>query len=268
MPELRRSPVPLYFQLSTHLEERILSDEFLPGDQLPNEKQIASEYAVSLVTVRGAMRVLLDKKLVVRFSGKGTFVADRMPVKRLWSIGSLEDLVATGSRSELKLLSLQLIFPPVEIADKFGLKKSQKIYAMQTIRMTDTEPFMLTDTYHPPEIGSRMKKRDFEKDSSKFKLVISIVEEVCGIKVASARQVIGIENANQETAERLDVEPGEPLLAVDREYFTEDGKLIQIARARCRADCYRYVINVSRVDENTSSENVERLKPRLVSTKN
>ena len=261
MPELMRSPIPLYFQISSQFEDQIESGVLAPGTKLPNEKQIARDYGVSIVTVRSAMRVMLDKKLVIRYPGKGTFIAEREAVRRVWAIGSLDDLVVTGHHSTMALLWRRKVFPPREMADKLGLSSRQRIYALRTVRATDSEPFMLTDTYHPPDIGNVLKKGDFSDLPARTKLVISIVEEKCGIKVQNVRQTMSIERASQDTARLLDVEPSEALLVVDRDYVTEDGRLVQTARARYRTDHYRYVINISHVAESETASNVYRMPP-------
>src|SRR5690606_30090334 len=96
MTDMKRLPIPLYFQIANDLEQQIKSGALRPDDQLPNEKALAASYGVSLITVRGAMRVLIDKGAVARYPGKGTFVARRDAPSHVWSIGSLDDLVSTG----------------------------------------------------------------------------------------------------------------------------------------------------------------------------
>jgi len=245
----RRSPVPLYFQLSSYLEDQIKSGALAPGTQLPSEKQLARDNEVSLITVRAAMRVLLDKRLVVRFPGKGTFVSENRRETRTWAIGSLDDLVATGLQSTMKLLWRRKVTPPERIAEKLGVAPQQKVYALRTLREAQGEPFMLTDTYHPPAIANRLKETDFTDERACYKLVISIVEEKCGVRVGRARQTMRMERATHDVNRLLGVEPAEPLLVVEREYIDESGELIEVAVARYRTDQYSYVIDLSSVEE-------------------
>ena len=80
---------PLYLQLANILEQRINSGEFPLQSQLPTEVLLAKDFEVSLITVRGAMKVLINKGLVERFPGKGTFVVSPTEKLTLWGLGSL-----------------------------------------------------------------------------------------------------------------------------------------------------------------------------------
>lgn len=72
----RFSPLPLYHQLRMALLDRIASDEFRPGDALPSERQLASDYQVSRITVIQALKALEDEGVLERHQGRGTFIAE------------------------------------------------------------------------------------------------------------------------------------------------------------------------------------------------
>jgi GntR family transcriptional regulator len=246
---LKRSPIPLYFQLSCLLEDQIKSGTFESGTPLPSEKRLAKDHDVSLITVRAAMKILLDKKLVVRYPGKGTFVCDPKNNVRTWAIGSLNDLVMTGYKSTMKLLWHRRVIPPQPVAERLQVPQRQKIYTLRTVRETEDGPFMLTDTYHPYAIATRLKRSDFTGKTAQSQLVISIVEEKCGLSVSHVRQMVRVERATQDVNRALNVAPGEPLLIIEREYFGPDFELIQIAIAHYRTDRYRYFIELSTFGE-------------------
>ena len=50
--------------------------EWLPGERLPNERQLAEKYCFSRNTVREAIKVLSANNIVITKAGSGTFVAD------------------------------------------------------------------------------------------------------------------------------------------------------------------------------------------------
>lgn len=70
----RSRRLPLYIQLAESLERRIISGKLMPGDALPPENTLARELGVSPVTVKNGLRILVDKGLIKRISGRGTFV--------------------------------------------------------------------------------------------------------------------------------------------------------------------------------------------------
>ncbi len=59
--------------------EKIKNKELLPGDKLPNEKDMADEYGVSRISLREALRYLSAKGLVVTRHGEGSFINEYDP---------------------------------------------------------------------------------------------------------------------------------------------------------------------------------------------
>jgi GntR family transcriptional regulator len=68
---------PLYALVREELSARILSGKYAPGDPLPNEWVLSTELGVSIGTLRKAVQSLVDCRLLLRVSGRGTVVADR-----------------------------------------------------------------------------------------------------------------------------------------------------------------------------------------------
>ncbi|RLP84410.1 GntR family transcriptional regulator [Micromonospora sp. BL4] len=71
------SPVPFYVQLADLLAKQIESGKLKPRQPLPSETQLQQEYGVARGTVRSAVRLLRERGMVVTFTGRGTYVAER-----------------------------------------------------------------------------------------------------------------------------------------------------------------------------------------------
>lgn len=74
--EVATTSRPAYERLADTLRDQILAGELMPGDRLPVEPELCSQYGVSRGTAREALRVLSSQKLVrtVRGVAGGTFV--------------------------------------------------------------------------------------------------------------------------------------------------------------------------------------------------
>ena len=72
--------IPLHLLISEQLRDRILTGLYQPGDQLPSEHQLMSEFKVSRITARRAIANLTQQGLVTVRWGKGGFVSVQQKV--------------------------------------------------------------------------------------------------------------------------------------------------------------------------------------------
>ena len=78
--------VPRYHQIARSLRERIAAGTLAPGERLDNQRSLAREYEVTLMTLRQALELLEREGLITRRHGLGTFVASP-PIARTWPPG-------------------------------------------------------------------------------------------------------------------------------------------------------------------------------------
>ena len=246
MPSLGRPPVPLYFSIANELERQIASGDFAVGAFLPSEKELAARFGVSLITIRAAMAALIDKGLVRRERGKGTLVSARSE-SAVWELGWLSDLITSVVTSRLDIVTMGNTKPPPWVAARMGPQR--QVHFMRTVRRAvqrSNQPFLTTDLYHPAEIGAVLRKSDFLAEDAQRQLAIMTVERKCGLRVASVRQTMTAEAADNDAKKLLGVDLRSPLLVVIRDYFDTEGRLVQTGRSRYRTDNYDYVLNLAR----------------------
>ncbi|MGH3737258.1 MAG: GntR family transcriptional regulator [Micromonosporaceae bacterium] len=80
-----RSYKPAYREVADALRSKIAAGEYEPGDQLPSEAKLQTEYDVSRITARSAIDLLRQEGLVVVEHGRGVFVRKQPPVRRIAS---------------------------------------------------------------------------------------------------------------------------------------------------------------------------------------
>jgi len=72
----RASGVPKYVVLRETLLDLIKAGHWKPGDQFPTEDELLLRTPYSLGTIQRALRCLVDKRILIRRQGLGSFVAD------------------------------------------------------------------------------------------------------------------------------------------------------------------------------------------------
>ena len=74
--KVEKSKSSLSIQIRDHMRGRILAQEWLPGAKIPSEFQLASDYEVSRVTIRTALRALEAQGLIDIRHGSGAYTTN------------------------------------------------------------------------------------------------------------------------------------------------------------------------------------------------
>lgn len=99
------STLPLYAQLAERLLAQIRQGDFVAGDKIPSEHELAREYKLGRPTVRQATDSLLRKGYLERRRGAGTYVRARQADIDLFSLGgTLGSFQQQGIALETELL--------------------------------------------------------------------------------------------------------------------------------------------------------------------
>lgn len=233
-----QGPMPLYHQLARILRLMIASGEYPVGSTLPSEARLVAEYAVSRVTVRQAVGVLVTEGLVSRASGRGTRVLTRgeAPVGQSFS-GSLSELIFETARSEVRDIHIEQVQAPAHIASLLGLS-DRSVTRLSRTRLLDGQVFAYSVDHLPPAIGSLISEQALEHKS----LMSLLAAE--GVDMASARQSVKADVADIELAARLNLRPGDPVLSVDRVVFNKFEEPLFYVQTRYRADKYTYTVHL------------------------
>ena len=210
---------PLYVQLMEELETSIRNGVYKPGDKIMTEAEMAREYGVSLITVRKAVGSLMEKGLVVRKQGKGTFVTKPKYSRNMKKLQSFTEMceqmgVKPGDRD----LDNRLIAADKKVADRLGIEPGSNVVYISRLRLADGEPVQVEKSYFPLKYAFLLEE-DLN-DGSMFECL----KEKAGAKVASSEKMIELCRATAEEAALMDVKKGDYLLFVKSTAYDENGE--------------------------------------------
>ncbi|GAM60931.1 transcriptional regulator [Vibrio ishigakensis] len=132
---------PRYLQIADTLIERISSGELPAGSMLPTEGELQQEFDVSRVTIRKAMQKLVEKDLLFRQRGSGTYVkAPKAQHNALQLSGFVEEVSAQGKTPSSKIITFELIECDELVAEKLELDLGEEVYSIRRLRLIDDEP--------------------------------------------------------------------------------------------------------------------------------
>lgn len=102
---------PSASDIHADLLARMREGRILPGQQLPNERQLAGQYGSSRQQVRDALLILQEAGLVTRKVGSGTWAAEDMP-RIIERMDAGVDVDAAHEHSFLETVEARLILEP------------------------------------------------------------------------------------------------------------------------------------------------------------
>jgi GntR family transcriptional regulator len=240
--------VPLYYQVQHILTGRIRSGEYPPGSQLPSESELGRMLLVSRVTVREALRVLTDEKLVVKSQGKGTFVADplpQLPGERRFT-GYLEDLYDQLPRVTVRHIEISHVPVTDEIRRALDLPATEStVVRIKRARFVNGAPYAFTVNVLPLAVGGRLEAALLRRMP-----IVRILEDVLQIGISGASEVFQAAAADTEIAHWLEVPVLSPVMHVRRLLLGAARRPLQIVNSYYRSDKFHYSVQLVRVRDN------------------
>lgn len=227
--------VPRYLQIAESLRERIRGGTLARGARLANQRALAREFGVALMTLRQGLELLEKDGLIRRRHGLGTFVASRSIDYDILHFRTLaEDLSARGEAVETRFLGTQFMAPDRRVAQGLGLPEGEVVFVLDRLRLVDQHPMSYQRSFLPASIGREVAKADLAvtplRDVLRFKL---------GIEVIQARETVYAVTLRRQEARRLGCPPGSPAFRSERISSAADGAPVVFDRVFIPGDRFR-----------------------------
>jgi len=213
----RDSKVPLYHQLYELLRENITSGEWQPGRMIPPELELCRSFQVSQITVRQALENLVNDGLIYRQRGRGSFVAQPAIESSLTRIVSFtEDMLQRKYLPNSRVIYSELVEANSTLASKLHIGIGEVLAQLHRLRYADGEPLSIEKSCLVHHYCPGVLDYNFEENSLRATL-----KERFGIQLVRAKQSIRAQIATQQQADLLAIDPGAPLLVVERVSFSQ-----------------------------------------------
>jgi GntR family transcriptional regulator len=228
--------VPLYQQLQRLLKQAIEKNLVGPNDALPAERDLATEFDVSRITVRKAIDGLVTEGLLVRRQGSGTFVKARVE-KNFSQLSSFsEDMRARGLHPRSVWLKRSQGTVTPEEALTMQLSPGTPVYRLHRIRFADEAPMALE---YATVLASCLPSVD-SVDTSLYEAL-----ERTGNRPVKALQRLRAVLLTVEQAKLLGAKDQDAGLLAERVGYLADGRAVEFSQSYYRGDTYDFVAELS-----------------------
>jgi DNA-binding GntR family transcriptional regulator len=235
------TPYPKYLQIRELLMRRLARD-LLPGDRLPTENALSSEFGVARETVREALRGLEQDGLIVRRRRNGTFVTKRpAPGRERRLTGLSEDFSELKFDTSATVLGAKPTSPPASVMAMMGLASNAEAFHIGRLRYFEKEPLSYEEAFLPLDIGRRVAKLDLRNTA-----IVHELRDRLRLKIWEEQQQIEAVAADPYVAGLLAVAVGAPLLFMVRHFCDQSDKSVVVFWSHLRPDRYYYTLRLER----------------------
>lgn len=154
---------------------RLISDLGLsPGDRIPSERELADRFAISRMTVRKALRRMVEDGLLERRGTAGTFlpeVAVVRPLSKRVSTAISEVVGRRGKQPGARLLFFEQAKADANVARRLQLEEGQAVIVIKRLRLSDGTPFCVESSHLPSDMVPGLVAADLTDAPSLYALL-------------------------------------------------------------------------------------------------
>jgi GntR family transcriptional regulator len=233
-----------YSRVATSLKEEIVKGIYPVGAQLPTEAELCARFGVSRHTVREALRLLRDERLIASRQGAGSVVLPPpSPDSFVLQGSSINDLLAYAADMHTEIESTYMEVIEGKRATRIGVGSGEEWLVVTGLAKRDGQqaPVCWSEYYISREFAA--VGRLLPRHSGPIFLLL---EDLFGLNIVEIDQEIAGSGITPALAAKLGVEPGSAAIEVRRSYRSADSKIAQISVHTHPASRFRHVLKMQR----------------------
>jgi GntR family transcriptional regulator len=240
---------PAYRQVADRLRQHIDSGEWPAAHKLPSESELMEQFGVSRVTVRLAVGALRSEGLIVTRQGRGSYVRDREPTRRIAATRYIQDarfvagrvaepssgfgggpsgpdgssgVTVVPSGTEPSRYRLERGFHEEranqQVADLLGLTPGELVLERRFLFFVDERPEQVSTSYLPLELVKGTPVADPANEPWPGGTIAQLAS--LGRPVTRVEESVRARMPTPEEAQTLRIAAGVPVLVITRRMFT------------------------------------------------
>ncbi len=238
-PINRNSSEPIYLQLRNALLQAIQDGRLAPHQRVPSERELSEAMGISRMTARQALQTLINDGYLYTVPGKGTFVSCAPKIEQNLQrlSGFTQEVRSQGLIPGSKVLSVTSVEADDHSAHNLDVSPGTLLICITRQRLVNDDPVAVESAYLVHARFPGLGDIDFSTNS-----LYDVLENRYGIRLTRALQVIEAQEADEDIAPLLGIEPHKPVLAMERITYADDERPVEYVHSYYRAD--RFLLKV------------------------
>lgn len=233
--------LPRYQRLRDQLAGQIAERRWAPGTAIPTEHELASAYGLAIGTVRRAIDQLVADGLLERFQGRGTFVRRPNFDGSLLRFFRARNQGGNAPVRASRILMREVTEAPSEVCSTLRIDASARVIHMSRLRLVGDAPILAEEIWLPYKPFAAFAMLDTSEIGD---LLYPVYEAHCNQVIASARETLTVETVDVMHARLLRIDPGTPVVVVERVAYGYDRRPLEWRRSRGPASEFAYQVEI------------------------
>ncbi len=215
----------LYEEIMTGLKQYIDNNGLKEGDKIPTEKELGNLFNASRISIRRAIKELVDEGTLKIVRGKGTFVsAQRKEIHLLDLQGFSEGLTTDNDTITKDIISIRKVNRNEDLDRVFEKRYDEYIELVRKVYRNDQE-LSLDFAYLPTDLYPGIEDK-ITPESSTF----AIIHDDYAVKFKRVNKNLEFIHPDEEVQRHLKVNSLNLLVSVDKVIFGEQGTPVHYSR--------------------------------------
>ncbi|BBN97877.1 transcriptional regulator [Sporolactobacillus terrae] len=233
--------IPLHKMIYDSIAKKITAQDYHIGDALPSESELERTFQVSRTPIRQALKQLEMDGLIYRLQGKGSFVANYMPIGNWTAMTGFQDLYnEEWQKIFARTLEVGRIRSPFH-AQLLRVQENAELIHLKRIRYFNGEPVIYLEHY----LNLKLPLDIFRKNGD-FISIDQLLNDEQGIEFTSVKEKIEAVTVSESIAEQLHLKNGAPVVRSTRISFDQEGQPVDVTVNYFSSDKWTYRINFNK----------------------
>lgn len=240
--------LPRYIKFAHRLQTTINKGDYLPGEKLPSQRELAKQFGTTLMTIRKALTLLEDEGLIRTEHGVGTFVVNpHLPEHEFQLLGFDNEMTyRSHGPIQTQILAVQPHIQHEKARQALKLAANSTVTLLERVRLINNRPFVYQQSFLPPQLTDVARN---------YKPTLSLYETIqteTGQLITLAKEYVTPTLLSAAPASRLAGKAGEPAWLSVRVSATQTGLPVIYDEAILNHDTF--VITIERLGRRTSCQ--------------
>ncbi|OEE59794.1 transcriptional regulator [Enterovibrio norvegicus FF-33] len=231
----------MYRKIADAIREKIRLGDYKIGEALPTEAQLREAFSVSRVTVRQALKLLVENGELESVRGSGTYVKGNKVNYDIYQQSSFAEKWAhLGGVTHSDVLAFEVCNASLAMAENLDIPEGSQVFYVQRVRYLDNNPITVEETWLPTAMFPDLTYQVMQGSKYQF------IEQQKKMVIDRSEQEIIPVLPPKKIADLLGIDSAQPIIEKRTRGYLIDGTVFEYSRNYFKSSDYKFTLVAQR----------------------